>query len=156
MTVTCRAVASVNSKAAGGPAYRGRGLMSGLSLRRERRLLALQFLRCGAAKSDTLAGIADMPPARRGLRYAGLCPISAINLAAEATEIPQCSILSAPQARGPSPFRCITALPSACNGAARVADGSGEFLRPPWQGHLIRLDDAFRYFLMRDFAIGQD
>jgi hypothetical protein len=34
--------------------------------------LAVNFLRCGAAKSDTLAGIADMPPARRGLRYAGL------------------------------------------------------------------------------------
>ena len=24
-----------------------------------------------------------------------------------------------------------------------------------WQGHLIRLDDAFRYFPMRDFAIEQ-
>jgi len=28
--------------------------------------LALHFVRCGAAKSDTLAGIADMPPARGG------------------------------------------------------------------------------------------
>jgi hypothetical protein len=33
--------------------------------------MALHFLRCSAAKSDTIAGIADMPPARRGLRYAG-------------------------------------------------------------------------------------
>ena len=36
------------------------------------RFMALHFLRCGAAKSDTFVGIADMPPARRGLRYAGL------------------------------------------------------------------------------------
>ena len=34
--------------------------------------MALHFLRCIAAKSDTIAGIADMPPARRGLGYAGL------------------------------------------------------------------------------------
>jgi hypothetical protein len=25
-----------------------------------------------------------------------------------------------------------------------------------WQGYLIRLDDAFRYFSIRDFAVGQD
>jgi hypothetical protein len=25
-----------------------------------------------------------------------------------------------------------------------------------WQGHLVRLDDAFRHFPMRDFAIEQD
>ena len=42
--------------------------------------LALHFLRCGAAKSDTHAIIADMPPARRGLGYAGLCPISDIKV----------------------------------------------------------------------------
>ena len=36
------------------------------------RFMAPQFLRCGAAKSDTLAAIADMPPARRGLRSPGL------------------------------------------------------------------------------------
>jgi hypothetical protein len=32
-------------------------------------VVALHFLRCGAAN---YAGIADMPPARQGLRYAGL------------------------------------------------------------------------------------
>jgi putative ABC transport system substrate-binding protein len=36
------------------------------------RFMALHFLRCSAAKSNTIVGIADMPPARRGLRYAGL------------------------------------------------------------------------------------
>jgi hypothetical protein len=35
-------------------------------------VLALHFLHCGAAKSDTLADIADMPPVRREAQLRGL------------------------------------------------------------------------------------
>src|SRR6516165_1716586 len=36
--------------------------------------MALHFLRCIAAKSDTIGGIADMPPARRGLNSGAYDP----------------------------------------------------------------------------------
>src|SRR6516164_9748219 len=62
--------------------------------------MALQFLRCGAAKSDTIAGIADMPPAPAGAQVRGLIthlchkPVGGGGRDS-AVQQPQCSSLSA-------------------------------------------------------------
>ena len=42
--------------------------------------IGTDFLRCGAAKSDTHAVIADMPPARRGLKSGAYDPRAAIKV----------------------------------------------------------------------------
>jgi hypothetical protein len=55
------------------------------------RFMALHFLRRGAAKSDTLAGIADMPPAGGGSGRLAYDPGADVNREADATKIPQCS-----------------------------------------------------------------
>jgi hypothetical protein len=57
-------------------------------------LLALNDFRCGAQNSVGIAAISDIKAGSGGLKSGAYDPISDINRAAEATEIPQCSSLS--------------------------------------------------------------
>src|SRR6516162_2691933 len=116
--------------------------MSRSNNRRLCQFMAVRFLRCGAAKPDTLAGIADMPPARRGLRYAGLWPISAINLAAEGD--PDSAVkqrIWQPHRLGAC-YAASTALPGAGGPYEDLPSTARIHRRTRWRGHRLAAGNA--------------